>query len=211
MVIAGVHFFHRQNFPSPTTARLSTRPSANIPASSRRCMARDNCSECQRTAAAASNEPSAAVPGEESRSFRSISSQSRGPRTRLRLSPVSGIPALPFVILLIIPRQELVPVVNYRIALKPRRSKWANKAWDGSGNNSASLADIPSPLRKSHSGCRQSLPWRYSRSSGLTISRVSSSWQRRNVNHWLPSGISGVTRVLRTSWITEGSSCSIAR
>ncbi|VEI50640.1 Uncharacterised protein [Kocuria rosea] len=55
---------------------------------------------------------------------------------------------------------------------------------------------MPTLARMRESGAYQpSIAWR---SSVVTISRVSSSWLRRNVPHWVPRGMSGVSRMVST-------------
>ena len=50
---------------------------------------------------------------------------------------------------------------------------------------------MPTFARIRGSGAYQ--PYMADRSSGETISRVSSSWLRRKVPHWVPGGIGGVS------------------
>ena len=50
---------------------------------------------------------------------------------------------------------------------------------------------MPTLARIRGSGAYQ--PYIAARSSGVTISRVSSSWLRRKVPHWVPVGIAGVS------------------
>ncbi|MNW58512.1 hypothetical protein D3C74_363830 [compost metagenome] len=48
-------------------------------------------------------------------------------------------------------------------------------------------------------------PYIDARSSVETISSVSSSWLRRNVLHWAPAGMGGVSRRMSTIWLARWS------